>query len=129
MSERPRCFHDRSSGYPSDPGRYDNLPIYGQREVLADNGYGQMVPCELTVSLNVTRTLYYGHIPILKLSGFRDELSGRIITNAFSIGIIDPEEVERTRTPIASDAEVPSPVMLRLTGLIGHGLIEHGPGV
>jgi hypothetical protein len=106
--------------YPSEPGQHDDLAIYGRKEVLVENGYGQLAPAELSVSFLVQQRLYFGHIPIKQLSGFRDELSGALITNAFSIGLIDPNEVEATWTQINSIDASPSPVLLRLTGLIGY---------
>jgi hypothetical protein len=107
-------------GYPSEPGRYEELNIYERGEVLIENGYGQLLPSTLTVSFMVKQTLYYGHIPIEQLSGFKDELSGSIITNAFTIGMIDPNVVENSWTPLKSADELPTPVLLRLTGLIGY---------
>jgi len=107
--------------YPSEPGEHKDLPIYATKEVLIENGYEQLMPSELSISLLVRSTLYYGYIPVQQLSGFKDELSETIITNAFSIGLIDPNEVEKTWKRIESEAELPTPVLLRLTGLIGYG--------
>ncbi len=36
-------------------------------------------------------------MPITQISGFKDELSGGVITNAFTLGILSAEEVKRTR--------------------------------
>jgi hypothetical protein len=108
-------------GYPSEPGEHKDLPIYKRARVLIENGYGQLMPSELTISLWVERQLFYGRIPIKKLSGFKDELSGAIITNAFTTGLIDPNEVAAKWTRIASEDELPTPVMMKLTGLIGYG--------
>ena len=103
--------------YPSDPGRRENLPIYGRKRVLIENGYGQLMPSELTVSVLVRQKLYFWHIPVTQLSGFRDELSGAV--NAFSIGLMDPNDVEANWTQISSIEELPPPVMMRLIGLMG----------
>lgn len=106
--------------YPSEPGRHEGLPIYGRKDVLIENGYGQLMPSELSVSVVVQQKLYFGHIPITQLSGFRDELSGAVIANAFSIGLMDPNDVAANWTRINSIEELPSPVMMRLIGLIGY---------
>jgi hypothetical protein len=100
---------------------HNDFPIYASKQVLIENGYQQLMPSELSISLLVKSTLYYGFIPVQKLSGFKDELSETIITNAFSIGLIDPNEVEKTWKRIESEAELPMQVLLRLTGLIGYG--------
>ena len=70
-----------------------------------DNGYGQRIPVSLTVSLFVSSRLFFGHLPIQRLSGFKDELSGAIITNAFTTGIFDPEEVINAWQAIAKEAD------------------------
>ncbi len=96
------------------------MAIYGRKDVLIENGYGQLMPSELTVSILVRQNLYFGHIPIQQLSGFRDELSGAVITNAFTIGLVDPNEVEQNWTRINSKEEAPSPILLTFIGLIGY---------
>jgi hypothetical protein len=106
--------------YPSEPGTHESLAIYGRKDVLIENGYGQLMLSELTVSILVRQNLYFGHIPIQQLSGFRDELSGAVITNAFTIGLVDPNEVEENWTRINSKEEAPSPVLLTFIGLIGY---------
>jgi hypothetical protein len=106
--------------FPIEPGMHDYMPIFNQAEVLVDNGYSQLVPVDLKVALMVRSQLFYGQIPIKALSGFRDELSGRVITNAFKIKLIDPDEVEANWVRLNSVTEAPSPVLLHLTGLIGY---------
>lgn len=106
--------------YPSDPGEHRDLPIFPTKTVLADNGYGMLAPFELTVSLHVESRLYFGYMPVSEISGFRDELSGKIFANAFTIGILDPNTVEEKWKRIAVPEEAPVPVAMRLTGLIGY---------
>lgn len=104
--------------YPVEPGEHKDLPIYDTPDVLTDNGYGQLTEVRLTASLFVEQRLYFGHLPISKLSGFRDELSGAIITNAFTTGIFDPNDVMENWQQIASEDELPQRSMMRLQGLI-----------
>jgi hypothetical protein len=104
--------------FPTEPGEYRDLPIFETSTVLVDNSYGELIPVSLTVSLLVKQQLYFGQLPISRISGFKDELSGKIITNAFTTGIFDPEEVEKTWQPIASESELVMPAMLRLVGLV-----------
>lgn len=105
--------------FPTEPGIHADLSIFDKPEVLVDNGYNDLVPVELTVSLWVDQQLYFGELPVSHISGFKDELSGNVISNAFTIGILDPEEVERDWAPINSDEELPVRPLLELIGLIG----------
>lgn len=106
--------------YPTDPGEHGEYPIFDEEEVLIDNGYGVLAPVNLTVSLLVQQKLFYGELPIDQVSGFRDELSGDVITNAFTIGLIDPNTVEKEWTQIASRDDLPRPPPLTVIGLIGY---------
>jgi hypothetical protein len=51
--------------------------------------------------------------------GSKGELAGGIITNAFTIGMIDPNVVEKTWMRLNSE-EAPTSVLGRLTDLIGY---------
>jgi hypothetical protein len=105
--------------FPMEPGLHRGLPIFDEAEVLVDNGYGQLVPMTLTVSLRVEQQLFFGEVPIDKISGFRDELSGAIITNAFTTGIFDADEVWNRWKRITSMNELPTQPMFALRGLVG----------
>ena len=105
--------------FPSDPGEHTALPIFDRLEVLMDNSYGELIPVQMTVSLYVEQQLFFGNLPISKVSGFKDELSGAIITNAFTTGIFDPEQVMQEWKPIGSADEAPIRPVFTLTGLVG----------
>lgn len=107
--------------FPSDPGEHPDLDIFDETTVYVDNGYGDIIPVDLTVSLRVEQQLYFGQLPLSQISGFKDELSGRVITNAFTIGVFDAVEVERDWTPIGSEEELPMAPVIKLIGLIGSG--------
>ncbi|HEY5410871.1 MAG TPA: restriction endonuclease, partial [Caulobacteraceae bacterium] len=81
--------------FPADPGEHLDLPIYDAPEVLIDNGYGAFMPATVTASIYVERTLHFGQLPLARMSGFKDELTGAIITNAFTTGIFDADDVVR----------------------------------
>ncbi len=72
---------------------------------------------ELTVSVLVERQLFFGYLPIPRISGFKDAFSGKVIANAFTVGLIDPLEVEKTWKKINSEDDLPLPPLLRMTGL------------
>jgi len=108
--------------YRTDPGEYHDLDIFDE-PVGIDNGHGYkdlFVPVKLTVSLWVREQLYFGHLPVPRISGFKDELSGKVISNAFTVGIVSPDEVEKGWLRIQSAADLPMPAVLEMVGLVGY---------
>ncbi|GIU51972.1 restriction endonuclease [Shewanella sp. KT0246] len=79
---------------PSEPGEHDAISIFGENNVFIDNGYGDKVKVNLTVRLLVNQNLYLGHLPVEDLNGLQDEHSGEVLTNAFTLGGLNPEEVQ-----------------------------------
>jgi hypothetical protein len=79
--------------FPTEPGNHERINLFGHDKVLIDNGHGMMVPVEITIATYVEKQLYYGQMPISKISGFRDEFKGHVITNAFEVGLLDPNEI------------------------------------
>ena len=104
--------------YPTEVGEHRDLPVLDRVTVKTDNGHGMIVPVDLSVSLFVRKELYFGQFPITELSGFKDELRGGIITNAFTVGLLSPEEVERQWRKISDVDEVPVKPVVTLTGLV-----------
>jgi hypothetical protein len=104
--------------FTTEPGLHPHQNIFDE-PVLIDNGHNDLVPVDLTVGLLIERSLFFGHLPVPKLSGFRDELSGNVITNAFTIGLLSTEEVFRQWHPIQPGEELPVNPVLTLTGLVG----------
>jgi hypothetical protein len=107
-----------NGGFPTGVGEHENLPIFDE-VATSDNGYGMQVPMHFYVGLHVTRELYFGQQPITKISGFKDEIKGGVIANAFQVGMLDPEEVERSWTKIEDEAEAPIRPVMTMTGLVG----------
>ena len=104
--------------FPSDAGEHRDLPIFDTLEVVTDNGHGMMVQSQLSVSLRVVRDLYFGQYPILQMSGFKDEISGGVITNAFTVGVLSPDDVEKNWLKIEKEEDAPINPVLTLTGRI-----------
>ena len=105
--------------FPIDIGESRDLDLFDVPKVMMNNGYGQIAPVDLTVSLLVKQQLYYGQLPVPHISGFKDELSGLVIANAFEVGILDPNEIEKDWLKINSDADSPVEPVIKLIGLIG----------
>jgi hypothetical protein len=81
--------------FPSEPGEHERVSIFGDKKVLIDNGHNDTVEVELTVRLFVKQELYLGHLPVEDINGLQDEHSGAIVTNAFTLGGLNPQDVER----------------------------------
>ncbi len=103
---------------PSQPGVHEKLQIFGDTPHM-DNGYGMNIPVDLWVSLTVRRNLFYGMMPITKISGFKDEIGGGVITNAFETGVLDPDKVWDEWERIEKEGDCGLPPVLGLQGLIG----------
>ena len=110
-----------SGKYPIEVGEHQELNIFDTSEVMTDNGYGELIPTKIYVSLYVKQKLYFANVPISQISGFKDELSGGIITNAFTIGIFDPDEVIEKWQEIKAIEDAPARPVFTLQGLVGWG--------
>jgi Restriction endonuclease len=102
--------------FTTEPGHHPGQLIFDE-PVQIDNGYNDVVPVELTVDLYIERQLFFGQMPIQKISGFKDELSGAIITNAFTTGILNPEEVLASWLRIDAEKDLPVKPVFRFIGL------------
>ena len=63
--------------------------------------------------------LFFGLLPITDISGFKDEIGGGIITNAFTVGMLDPEVVTKKWKLIAAEADAPIRPTMKLVGRWG----------
>ena len=105
--------------YPREPGDHERLPIFGSDEVFVDNGHGKRIPVKVWAIAHVSKQLYYGDLSISEVSGFKDALSGGVITNAFTTGILDNEVVLNEWLKIDNIEALPNPPFMVLVGLFG----------
>lgn len=109
--------------YPTEPGVHEYLNAFETLQVYMDNGYDPplrvRIPVEMDVSLIVRRQLYFGQMPVPHLSGFLDHFSGEVIANAFTVGMLDPDEVDRTWLKVNDDSDAPVRPVIRMVGLVG----------
>lgn len=105
--------------WPDEVGDHNDIPIFETPVPYADNGYGMRVPVTLSVNLKVSSQLYFGQYPITRVSGFHDAIKGGVITNAFEVGMIDPEEVEAKWRRLDTVDEAPLKPVFFMKGLIG----------
>lgn len=107
-------------GFTMEPGKHDYIPLFDQKTVLMDNGYGELIPIDLTVSIWVEQHFFFGNLPIKQLSGFKDELSGTVVTNAFTTGIFSPQDVWDNWQRLSSIEDAPQKPVMILRGLVGY---------
>ncbi len=106
--------------YPTEHGIHRDLPIFECDKTFVDNGYGQLNTVELSASVLVEKKAFFGQLPVSKISGFKDEQTGGVITNAFTVGLTSPDEVERTWLRINEGDPLPAKPVLKITGLVGY---------
>jgi len=99
-------------------GVTENIDIFGEVSVRTDNGYGKLIPVKLYMDIMVQEKLFSGQLPIAKISGFKDEMTGLVITNAFSVGLLDPNEISEKWKPIKSEDELDVKPVIRLQGVV-----------
>jgi hypothetical protein len=109
--------------YPNDVGEHLDLAIFGTEPVFIDSGAirNLRVPVTLSVSIWVKRELCYGLLPVPKISGFKDEFSGKVITNSFQVGLLDPDEITKNWKLIPSEDEAPTRPVIVLVGTVLYG--------
>lgn len=71
--------------------------IFEEAKTQIDNGYGDKVEVTFTLRLFIKQNLYLGHLPIEDINSLQDEHTGHTVTNAFTLGGLNPDEVERGR--------------------------------
>lgn len=101
---------------PSEPGEHDRVSIFEGKKVYIDNGHGDTVEVNLTVGLFVKQDLYLGHLPIEDINGLKDEYTGAVVTNAFRMGGLNPEEVEKTWKKVEDEKSLEFQPLFRVVG-------------
>lgn len=108
--------------FPSEPGEHEHISIFGDTKVLIDNGHNDTVEVELTVGLLIKQNLYLGHLPIEEINGLHDEHTGGVVTNAFTVGGLNPNEVERTWKRVKDIDSLEVQPLLRVVGYDCYGV-------
>ncbi|MDD4911001.1 MAG: restriction endonuclease [Sideroxydans sp.] len=101
---------------PLEPGEHERHSIFDDSNTFVDNGYGTRVQVKLFIDYHVNQRMYFGQIPIEKISGFLDEYTGLVTANSFTLGLLSPSEVENSWRKLAPDE---SPPVAPLFGLVG----------
>ncbi len=101
--------------YPREEGLHE-VPLCGEHVARIENGYGQIVNVELTALVEVSLKRFFGQTPISKIKGFENFQTGKVITNAFDLKLLDLDEIEQTWIEIGA-SEPPIPAALIVHGL------------
>lgn len=115
-----------SGRFPTKIGVHENLDIYEIDEILIENGYGTNIPVELTANISVSQFLFFGHMPITRISGFKDEIKGGVIANAFTVGLVTPDEVFNGWQRLEKIEDSPQPAVLTISALMAWDEREFG---
>lgn len=107
--------------YPTEPGIHENLPIVFDGATLMDNSYGELIEVTLTVNLRIDRKFFYGHLPIEKIKGLKDEQTGAVVTNAFTTGALDFETVQNEWEEVEEGQDLPMKPLFVVVGLDCYG--------
>lgn len=115
-----------SGEFPCEIGTHENLDIYGLDKTLIENGHGTNIPVELIANISVSQFLFFGHMPITRISGFKDEIKGGVITNAFTVGLVTPDEVFSDWQQLEKIEDSPQPPVLSISALMAWDENEFG---
>ena len=101
--------------YPIEPGNYKNLELMkGITKIKSDNSYQEL---NIKLNLLVESRLYFGELPIQKLSGFKDELTGKTLSRGFTTEMIDVIDVQNNWERINSLNDLAVKPMLTLEAI------------
>ena len=74
------------------------------------------------MGLFVKQNLYLGHLPINEINGLKDEHTGAVVTNAFTVGGLNPGEVERTWKRVENEESLEFQPLLKVVGYDCYGV-------
>lgn len=105
-------------GFPIEEGEHENIDLFPGGMVKVDNGYGQLTWVQIYVGIRVSRQLFFGQVPISKISGFVDERTNLLHTNGFLVDVVSPEVVFEKWQKVTSDEQLPGKPVLKFKGLV-----------
>ena len=108
--------------YPSEPGEHERVSIFGDTKVFIDNGHDDTVEVDLTVGLFVKQKLYLGHLPVEEIHGLSDEHTGGVVTNAFTLGGLNPDEVEKSWNEVENEESLEFAPLFKVVGFDCYGV-------
>ena len=100
---------------PSQPGEYGWFLLTKERERIEHEG--SLFEVNIQTKIVTKSRLYFGELQIIDIKGFRDELTGAILTNGFTTDWLDAKKVEREWREIASQDEIAVTPLLTVTAI------------
>jgi len=98
------------SDLPYEAGRHKDVDFIGPatriryRESFFD--------VKISADITVERKLYFGYLPLVKVSGFKDEVQGSLVTKGFTTDVINLVNIQKSWEKIESQDELAvKPVM------------------
>lgn len=105
-------------GFPIEEGAHESIDLFPGSMVKIDNGYGQLTWVQIYVGIRVTRQLFFGQVPISKISGFIDERTHLLHTNGFEVDVVSPEVVFKEWQKVTLGEQLPAKPVLEFKGLV-----------
>lgn len=105
-------------GFPIDEGKHQRIDLFPGGVVKVDNGHGQLTKVNIDVGIQVSRQLFFGQVPLSKISGFVDERTGLLHTNGFEVDVVSPEVVVEKWQKVDSENQLPLKPVLQFYGLV-----------
>lgn len=120
LSTAIRRWND--ADFPIEEGEHKSIELFPGGMVKVDNGYGQLTWVKIVVGIRVSRQLFFGQVPLSKVSGFVDEKTSLLHTNGFVVDVVSPEVVFEKWQKVTSADELPVKPVLQFTGLVAWGV-------
>lgn len=112
-----------SASLPDAPGEHRDIKIANVITFVKSDS-GDLHPVEVTASIRVEKNLYFGQLPLLKVKGFEDQVSGRLITKGFETEYLDVVEVERNWQKVKSEEQLAVKPVFSLVALDNYPLLK-----
>ena len=108
-----------SEAIPHEPGEHRDVLFTGEETHIMTEGV--LYKVQVTANVKVAKSLYFGHLPLVEVQGFADELSGGLITRSITTADLHWATVQREWKKVASREE------LAVQPVITMGVSSHYP--
>ena len=93
-----RAWEDEA--IPQTPGEHRGVPLSADATHVMTGGV--LYSLDVRANVHVSRTLYFGHLPLSEVQGFSDELDGGLITRSFTTAALVYADMHKEWQVIAS---------------------------
>jgi hypothetical protein len=111
---------------PIESGTFEDLDFIGQpTKIMYQDEFFEV---KITATITTKRNWYFGNLPLAKISGFKDEIEGGLVTKGFTTAVMDIVEIQESWQRLGSVDELAVKPVLRL-GWQSHYEREGSPSV